>query len=258
VSFRADGLGHGPAQEHDPSARAYRMTSGPRRTKAPARDGGYGPEHIPALLETHWHDQHLAGLGYPGAPKSMRRAGSVLLVQWAVGGSMRDAAEYLGVHNRKAHYLFPDGLARWLIQHGAESFNASLRNIAAYLDTATRLVNYRRRRQALQQWCLDLDAWEEITSRLPSVPGQRQPVTDDRKRQEASAFTWARVTQGEHRFAPRPIEASQPEPVRGEWAARRSSTQYRLAFSDRIHYAGLRKLLIEHGDRLARTIDHEE
>jgi hypothetical protein len=161
------------------------MTSGPRRTKAPARDRGYGPEHVPALLERHWHDQRLAGLGYPGAPKSIRRAGSVLLVQWAAGGSMRDAAEYLGVRNRKAQYLFPDGLARWLGQHG----------------------------------------------------------------------TWALVTQGETRFAPRPIEASRPEPVRREWADRHSSTQWKLASSDRIHYAGLRKLLIEHASRLAGHID---
>jgi hypothetical protein len=231
------------------------MTSGPRRTKAPARDGGYGPGHVPALLETHWHDQHLAGLGYPGAPKSMRRAGSVLLVQWAVGGSMRDAAEYFGVHNRKAQYLFPDGLARWLGQHGTEGFIAALRDIAARLDTAARPVNYQRRRLALQQWCLNPGTWEEITSRLPSVPGQRRPVTGDRKRQEASAFTWALVTQGETRFAPRPIEASRPEPVRREWADRHSSTQWKLASSDRIHYAGLRKLLIEHASHLAGHID---
>lgn len=48
------------------------------------------------------------------------------------------------------------------------------------------------------------------------------------------------------------------ESVRGEWADRHSSTQWRLASSGRIHYAGLRKLLIEYVDRLARTIDHGE
>jgi hypothetical protein len=84
---------------------------------------------------------------------------------------------------------------------------------------------------------------------------QRRPVTGDRKRQEASAFTWALVTQGETRFAPRPIEASRPEPVRREWADCHSSTQWKLASSDRIHYAGLRKLLIEHASHLAGHID---
>jgi hypothetical protein len=76
-----------------------------------------------------------------------------------------------------------------------------------------------------------------------------------RGRQEASAFTWAHVAQGEPKFAPRPIEAGQPESVRREWADRRSSTCYKLAFSDRVHYVELRKLLIDHGDRLARDID---
>jgi hypothetical protein len=245
----------GIREAFEPGTRAYRMTSGPRRTKAPARDGGYGPEHIPALLERHWHDRHLAGLGYPGAPKSIRRAGSVLLVQWASGGSMRDAAEYLGVHNRKAQYLFPDGLARWLGQHGTEGFSAALRNIAAHLDTAATPVNYQRRRQALQQWCLDPGTWEEIINRQPPATGPFQPVMDDRKRQECSAFTWAYVTQGESLFAPRPIEASRPESVRREWAGLRDSTQSKLARSGRPHTTGLRKLLIEYGDRLARDID---
>ena len=69
-------------------------------------------------LEKHWHDQHLAGLGYPGAQKSIRRAGSVLLVQWAAGGSMRDAAEYLGIRTGQYKYLLAPGLARWLSQPG--------------------------------------------------------------------------------------------------------------------------------------------
>jgi hypothetical protein len=98
-------------------------------------------------------------------------------------------------------------------------------------------------------------AWEEIISRLPSFPGPFQPVVDGRKRQEASAFTWAHVTQGEPWFAPRPIEAGQPEHIRREWADRRSSTWHKLAFSGRVHYVELRKLLIDHGDRLARDID---
>ena len=66
--------------------------------------------------------------------------------------ALRAAAEYLGVHNRKAQYLFPDGLARWLGQHGTEGFSVALCDIAARLDTAARPVNYQRRREALQQW----------------------------------------------------------------------------------------------------------
>ena len=109
----------------------------------------------------------------------------------------------------------------------------------------------------MQEWCLDPENWHELTSRLPPVPGPVQPVLDDRKRQEASAFVWAHVTQGEPRFAPRPIEAAQPEPVRGDWAAHRANTWNKLARPGRfVHYIELRKLLIEHGDRLANDIDN--
>ena len=143
-------------------------------------------------------------------------------------------------------------------EHGDEGFTAALHGLAAQLDAgAPMLVNYQRRRQAMQEWCLDLDTWQEITNRLPPTPGPFQPVTDDRKRQEASAFTWAYVTQGEPRFAPRPIEASKPEPVRMDWASRRGNLWHKLAHPGRfVHYIELRKLLIEHGDRLARDIDY--
>ena len=240
----------------EPGTRACRRISGPRSAKAPARTGGYGPEHIPALLEQRRHDQHLACLGYQ-APVNIRRAGSVLLVQWTAGGSAGDAAEYPGIRLRAAQHSFAPDLARWLGKHGDEGFIAALRGLAAQLDAGiSGLINYQHRRQAMRNWCLEPDAWEEITSRLPPVPGPFQPVMDDRKRQEASAFTWAYITQGEPRFAPRPIEARQPEAVRKDWLARRGSTWHKLAQPGRfIHYAELRKILVEHGDRLARDID---
>lgn len=60
----------------------------------------------------------------------------------------------------------------------------------------------------------------------------------------------------EPRFAPRPIEAGQPEPAREDWAKLRANTWHKLARPGRIvHYAELRKLLIEHGDGLAKDID---
>jgi hypothetical protein len=130
---------------------------------------------------------------------------------------------------------------------------------AAGLDDTPGLVNYQNRRQAMQGWCLDPETWQYLTSRLPPVAGPVQPVLDDRERQEASAFTWARVTQGEPRFAPRPIEAAQPEPVRRDWAAHRANTWHKLARPGRIvHYAELRKLLIGHAGHLAGRIDRSE
>jgi hypothetical protein len=245
----------------EPATRAYRRVSGPHSTKAPARTGGHGPEYIPALLEQRWYDQHLARLGYQ-APVNMRRAGSVLLVQWAIGGSMGDAAGYLGIRlppSSGQHSIAHD-LAQWLDKHNDEGFTAALHDLAAQLDAdAPRLVNYQRRRQAMQEWCLDPETWQEIANRLPPTPGPFQPVMDDRKRQEASAFTWAYVTQGEPRFAPRPIEASQPETVRKDWAPRRGNLWHKLAYPGRfVHYMELRNLLIEYGDHLASEIDYGE
>ena len=96
----------------------------------------------------------------------------------------------------------------------------------------------------------------QITGRLRSVPGPVQPTLDDRKRQEASAFTWACVTGGGPRFAPRPIEEMQPEQVRRTWIARRGSTWWQLTRPDPLnYYAELRKLLIEHARHLAGRID---
>ena len=148
-------------------------------------------------------------------------------------------------------------MARWLRDHGTTDFNTAMVLLAAQLDDTPGLVNYRNRRNAMRGWCLSPEAWQDITSRLPPVPGPVQPVLDDRKRQEASAFTWAHVTQGEPRFAPRPIEEGQPETIRADWARQRGSTWHKLARPGRIvHYVELRKLLIEHGDRLANDIDN--
>jgi hypothetical protein len=146
---------HGPScsqqlrEALEPAARAYRKVSGPHSPRAPARRGGHGPEVIPALLEQRWYDQHLARLGCP-MPLNMRRAGSVVLVQWAVGGSMGDAASYLGIRvapSSGQHSFAPD-LALWLAEHGEEGFTSALHDLAAHLDAdAPRLVNYYRRRR---------------------------------------------------------------------------------------------------------------
>jgi hypothetical protein len=45
--------------------------------------------------------------------------------------------------------------------------------------------------------------------------------------------------------------------LRKDWAARRGSTWHKPTFPGRlVHYAELRKLLVEHGDRLARHTDN--
>jgi TniQ len=243
-------------QAAEPIIRTYRRTGcHPHGTKAPSRTGGYRPEHIPALLKQRWYQQHLAPLGCQTAI-AMRRTGSVLLVQWAAGGSMTDAADFLGIRLNEHQHSPAPALHQWLRQRGSADFTAALHNLARELEATPDLIDYHHRRQALRGWCLDPATWRDITDRLPPVPGTLQPTLHDRKRQEASAFVWVHITQGEPRFAPRPIEAEQPEPVRRTWTARRSSIWFELTRPNPLnHYAELRKLLTQHAEHLAKEID---
>jgi hypothetical protein len=66
------------------------------------------------------------------------------------------------------------------------------------------------------------------------------------------------VTGGEPQFAPRPIEAQQPDDIRPAWLLRRASTWSQLSRPNPLnHYAALRKLLLHHGDLLSKKIDAE-
>lgn len=241
-------------QAAEPSIRAFRRTE--HRTKAPTRTDGYRPEHVAAFLQENWHQQHLAPLARGSRVKSARRNAAVMLVQWAAGGSLGDAAAFLGINPDAGQYAPSPQFLQWLSDHGPEQFTAALHRLARDLGTATSLVNYHHRREALQNWYLTPGAWQEIIDRLPPVPGPVQPVLDDRKRQEASAFVWAHITAGESRFAPRPIENEQPHNVRRAWLLRRGTTWFQLSRPDPLpHYAVLRNLLIEHAEHLAREID---
>jgi hypothetical protein len=242
----------------EPLIRGYRRQSGPHSPKAATRSGGYRPEHIPAFLEDAWFGRHLAQLNCRSRlNRVLRRTVAATLVQWAAGGSLGDAAAYLGINSKGGQFALTSDLYQWLDGDRVRPrFTAALKDLAADLDTTPGLLNYRHRRDALQTWSLHPDTWTEIVSQLPPVPGPVQPTFDDRKRQEASALVWAHVTLGELRFAPRPIEAEQPEPIRGAWAARRGTTWHQLTRTDPLnHYAHLRALLTEHARQLALKID---
>ena len=187
----------------------------------------------------------------------LRRATAATLVQWSAGGSLGDAANYLGINPNGGQYAFTKDLYQWLDNDPAGTrFSTALVNLAAELDTTGVLTNYKRRRDALHTWSLDEQTWTEIISQLPPVPGPVQPTLDDRKRQEASAFIWARVTQGEPRFAPRPIEAQQPEHIQREWLLRRGNTWHHLNREAPLaHYGALKNVLTRHADLLIAKIE---
>ncbi|WP_405460667.1 hypothetical protein [Streptomyces globisporus] len=117
-------------------------------------------------------------------------------------------------------------------------------------------MDYRRRRQALHEWVLSIDTWNDLVSKLPPTLLRYRTLTNDRKRQDASVFIWTLVTRGEHLFAPRPLEAAQPDEVRQQWAGRRNTTWFQFSRPDPLgHYADLRHILAKYAQRLERDID---
>ncbi|MGA5602003.1 hypothetical protein ACPCUF_13305 [Streptomyces griseoincarnatus] len=136
-------------------------------------------------------------------------------------------------------------------------FDRVFRALASDLQSARQpLVDRRRRREALQEWILGIDAWNALVSELPPTLVQFRTRTDDRKRQNASVFVWTLVTRGEHLFAPRPLEAAQPTEIQQQWAARRNTTWFPFSRPDPLpHYADFRRVLATYARRLARDID---
>ncbi|MET9348567.1 hypothetical protein [Streptomyces termitum] len=137
-------------------------------------------------------------------------------------------------------------------------FHRALEGIVGEICSTSSPIDYRRRREVLKDWALDQAAWEDIITRLAPTPATSPPpALDDRKRQAASVFVWVQVTQGEHVFAPRPIEAAQTPDIQRKWALRRNTTWCHLTRPDAApHYADLRKVLTKYATQLARNIDN--
>ena len=127
--------------------------------------------------------------------------------------------------------------------------------LARQLSTTPGLINYKHRRDALQDWCIDPAAWQDIIGQLPPTKGPFQPELSNCKRQFASEAVWARITQGEHLLAPRIIEnqLSAGDPT---WHQRRDNMwHFYNASPAKPHYAALREILNAHADNLAAALD---
>jgi hypothetical protein len=225
--------------------------------RTPARDTAFGPEHIPEHLQDDWfrrHFRHINGI----RPRLLRRAAAVRLVQMTAGGSLAEAAAYLGIDHR---YIAASSgtafaaAAYWTPGTGPAEFHLAVHALARQLSATPGLVNYKHRRDALQAWCIDPATWQDIISQLPRTKGPFQPELSDCKRQFASEAVWARITQGEHVLAPRIIEnqAASGDPT---WHRRRASMwHFYLASPAKPHYTALKEILNAYAGNLAAAID---
>jgi hypothetical protein len=249
---------------YDPLLRTFTKEGGqPQgRRNAVLRPERWGPENIPAFLRPDWCDRHFTPIADVN-DMLVRRTAALRLVQMAAGGSLGEAAGFLGIATTRTAWQGRIYSGAGHVHTGAsrqpdpQGFETALSGLARELDApATPLVNYHRRRQALQTWCIDEDTWDRLVGRLPPVPGPQQPELGNRKRQIASVYAWVQVTSGEHYFAPRPIEAAQPPEVRESWKERRN-TIWHLMHRSRPspHYTNLKAELDAIATSLARSID---
>jgi len=129
-----------------------------RGRRAPAPQLTFAPEHIPEHLQDDWYDQHFRHIG--GNTRLLRRAAALRLVQMSAGGSLAEAAAFLGIDHR---YLKASPGSAALAGDPAQ-FRLAVHALARQLSTTPALINYKHRRDALQDWCLDPAAWQATLS----------------------------------------------------------------------------------------------
>jgi hypothetical protein len=138
-----------------------------------------------------------------------------------------------------------------------KEFEAALHSLADELDAAPDLVDYQQRREALRNWCIDPDAWQQLLEQLPAPRRRSRPLEfGDKRRQTASMIVWARITQGEHVFAPHPIRDQQPPDIQRAWRIRDYAMWFRIKSGQMYHSdRELKQVLDNYADQLAARID---
>ncbi|MGA5704554.1 TniQ family protein [Peterkaempfera bronchialis] len=228
--------------------------TGPGGRRIPMSQVGYRAEHIPAFLPQEWADRHLSA--FTGISSLiLRRNAATHLVRRARGGSLHEAARFLGIKAGEHGIGFGTKLGRWTrAQDNLHAFELALDAIAADLEASPR-IDYLHRRQCLADWTLTPAIWNHMIAQLQQWPGNRA-ITDDRKRLAVSAYIWARITQGEYFFSPCPPDiAADPEAFRLWKYHRRFTCTWLRQTDDHPHYRELKVLLDDHADQLATEID---
>lgn len=225
----------------------------------------WGPENVPALVPEDWYERHFTPVTDVSRILA-RRTASLRLVQMVAGGSLGEAARFLGITTsarprpREGHIYSSAGLVHSGARHQPEpsGFEDGLRNLARELNApGTLLGNYQQRRQALENWSIDERTWDRLLSGLPPLARSHTPDLGDSKRQLASVYVWVRVTCGEPAYAPRTIEKAQHPEVQASWRRTWNATWWSLLTINNpgSAYTRLRAELDALADALAGTLD---
>jgi len=240
-----------------PQLRRLRPTSSSLRPTPAYR---FGAQHVPQYLPVDWHDRHFRGLTGLN-PRLLRRLAAIKLVQLTQGGSQQAAARHLGLPPGIYPAAASSPVQRWASDKANSArLHAALAALAAELDAAPAgdLVDYGRRRAALHAWSLPTHDWHELAADLRRRQDIRARVSTswgERKRLVASVLVWARVTQGEHLFAPLVLQDKQPS-GRSQLAHRVQQTiRWSRTGRPDHHYAALTAALNDYADHLAARID---
>jgi hypothetical protein len=117
-----------------------------------------------------------------------RRAAAVFLVRRSRGGSLDEAAQFLGINPANKRLGYTQLLNRHLRTSGtARAFEQALDAITAEL-LAGPAVDYQHRREAFATWTLEPENWQHILTQLPDLTSHRKPLSDDRRRLAVSAY----------------------------------------------------------------------
>lgn len=216
----------GLRQALTPIVQTYTPLPAGRRRRAlttPIRTTRYKPEHIAEFRQDDWYQRYFAHMdGISTLHRHLRRAAAIHLCQIAAGGSIANAAGFLGVPAPSARQSIK-ALHRWArARADPREFETALHALADELDSTPHLINYQRRREALSCWCIDPIAWQRLRNRLGHNHTNRMEL-GDHKRQTGSIMVWARVTQGEHLLAPHPLRDQLP--AKAQNASRISTNQ---------------------------------
>ncbi|MFD7549680.1 TniQ family protein [Streptomyces sp. NPDC059816] len=223
-------------------------------SRLPHRGLGYGPQHVPAFLPLEWAERHLGAFTVAFSMPVLRRTTSAFLVRRALGKTIVDAAEFLGLGIDGKGLGSP--ITSWARRQGTpEAYERALDAIAAELTSAP-LINYRHRREHLADWTLPPDSWHQIAARLERRRSPRY-VSDDRARLAVTAYIWTRVTHGETQFAPCPPEAQHDPGHEAAWSRDRYDIAHWLKQNKQPYYQQMKPFLDAYADQLIHAIDTE-